>query len=383
MTAAHRRAIVLVGTSALENTKRQWESAADALPQLICLLDEGGKIIRGNRTLERWGLTPVTLVRGMTLHDVLHGAQCDGRCEIGALWREARESLLRGQPVKREIWDARLGRHVSITLQPQQQPGNGVVTIAAIEDIGELQAERRRLSAQRATVREDERRRVARDLHDALGQSLNVLKLSIQETARRMETEQSGSPAQSLYQLARDVQGIMGEVRRIAMDLRPSTLDDLGLIPTLSWFFREVEAGCKALKIERAIEVTDADVPEPLKIEIYRILQEGVCNTLRHAVARVVRVRLHRDAEGLHLCIQDDGRGFTGEVRRGVGLLNMKERAENAGGRLVIESARGKGTRLTASWPEYAAPSAPESAPEPRRRGPRLGKESLAWQIVL
>ena len=339
-------------------------------------------VIRANRTLERWGLTSVTRVRGLTLHEVLHGAGCDAQCELHTLWRAARESVLRGEPVKRESWDAKLGRHLSITIQPPQQPHLGVLAIAAIEDTGELQAERRRLTAQHVVVREDERRRVARDLHDALGQSLNVLKLSIQQAARRIETEQSASSAQSVYQLARDVQGIMGEVRRIAMDLRPSTLDDLGLIPTLSWFFREVESGCQALKIERAIEVTDADIPEPLKIEIYRILQEAICNTLRHAAAGAVHVRLHRDVDGLHLCIHDNGRGFNGNARRGVGLLNMKERAESAGGRLVVESMRGKGTRLTASWPAGANPPAAGSAFERRPRGATSGNDRLLGQIV-
>ena len=206
--------------------KRQWELAADALPQLICLLDESGKVIRANRTLERWGLAAVTQVRGLTLHDMLHGSRCDADCPVTAFWRSARESLQRGESVKHESWDAKLGRHLSIVIQPQQLPRvDGVLAIAAMEDIGDMQAERRRLTAQHVTVREDERRRVARDLHDALGQSLNVLKLSIQETARRIEAEPSTSPTQSLHQLARDVQGIMGEVRRIAMDLRPSKLD--------------------------------------------------------------------------------------------------------------------------------------------------------------
>jgi signal transduction histidine kinase len=355
--------------SALEN---QWELAANALPQLVCLLDGSGKVIRANRTLERWGLVCARQVRGLTLHEALHGAQCAADCEMLAFWRDVQARVLRGQEVRDERWDAKLERHLSIVIQPQHAPHNGEVhAVAAIDDIGERQAELQRLTAERVSVREDERRKLARDLHDALGQSLNALKLSIQQTAQCFEAEQRGRPAESLHQLARDVQRIMGEVRRIAMDLRPSTLDDLGLIPTLSWFFRELESGCKGPRVERTIEVTDAEVPEPLKIAIYRILQEAICNTVRHAGAAAVRVRLYRDAAGLHLCVQDNGRGFNGEAGRGIGLLNMKERAESGGGQLVIESQRGKGTRLTASWPAL------RSLQGARARSASLGKSVL------
>jgi signal transduction histidine kinase len=349
---------------ALEKTNQQWEHAADALPQLICLLDERGKVIGANRTIERWGLMCVTQVRGLTLHEALHGPHCADNCEMHGFWRGVQRPLLRGQEVRQERWDAKLERHLSIVIRPRPPAKNDEVrAIAAIDDVGELHAELQRLTAQHVNVREDERRRLARDLHDDLGQSLNALKLSIQQSAQRFEAEQPGRPAQSLHQLARDVQRIMGDVRRIAMDLRPSTLDDLGLIPTLRWFFRELEASCKAPRVERAIEVTDADVPEPLKIAIYRILQEAICNTVRHAGATAVRVRLHRDADGLHLCIQDNGRGFNGDAARGIGLRSMKERAESAGGRLLVESQRGKGTRLTASWSLHSARSRSDAQP--------------------
>ena len=362
-----RAGAIDIGT--LESIKRQWQLAADALPQLVCLVDRAGKVIRANRTLERWGLVPVAQVRGLTVHEALHGGQCDANCTLGAFWGRAQEALARGKEVKHQTWDERLARDLSIVIQPQQPQVGDVYAIALLEDVGPLQAHMRRLTAQHVNVREDERRRVARDLHDALGQSLNVLKLYIQETARRMEEEQPRNWAQSLEHLGHEVQLIMTEVRRIAMDLRPSTLDDLGLIPTLSWFFRELEAHCKGLAVERAIEVTDADVPEPLKIAIYRILQEAICNTVRHAGALAVRVALHRDAAGLHLRIEDNGRGFNGDARQGQGLRNMKERAESAGGRLIIESVPGKGTRLTASWPAAVVADA----------GPR---ESIAYPIA-
>jgi signal transduction histidine kinase len=345
---------VVPSAAALEKMKRQWELAADALSQVVLLLDKNARVIRANRTLERWGLAPVAQVRGLTLHEALHGPQCNGRCAMQPLWHRLAERLQRGQAVKHEAWDAQLGRHVSIVIEPQARTSAGEVgAVVTIEDVGALQEQLSQITAQHVTVREDERRRLARDLHDSLGQSLNLLKLSIQETACRFERDAEPA-AEPLHRLAREVQHIMGEVRRIAMALRPSTLDDLGLIPTLNWFFREFELGCRQLKIERAVEVSDADVPEPLKIAIYRILQEAICNTVRHAQATKVSVRLHRDSHGLHFSIEDDGRGFDGDAGRGIGLVSMRERTETSGGHLVVASVPGKGTRVTACWPASA-----------------------------
>ena len=94
--------------SALEQTKRQWELAADALPQLVCLLDQNGKVIRANRTLERWGLAPVTQVRGLTVHELLHGAQCAADCEMLAFWRDVQARSLDAKELREERWDAKL-----------------------------------------------------------------------------------------------------------------------------------------------------------------------------------------------------------------------------------------------------------------------------------
>ena len=357
----------------LEKMKLQWEVAADSMPQLVCVLDTGGNVIRANRTVERWKLGSVAEARGLSLHDLLHGKCADPQCGLRALWRIALEQLLEGRRVKHECWDPKLQRHLSILLQPPVYPPRPesteeLLAIATVEDIGEIHAreeqrvrealkeahrELQRLSAQHLTIRESERRRVAMDLHDGLGQSLNLLKLSIQETARLIGVQQQNKPtqAQALHQLAQGVEAIVCEVRRIAMDLRPSTLDDLGLLPTLSWFFRELQSRCRKPRVESEIEVAEADIPEPLKLAIYRILQEAMCNAVRHADADVVSVALLKDEDGLHLSVIDDGRGFEGCAGSGLGLQSMRERAEMLGGRFSLRSAPGEGTRIAFTWP--------------------------------
>lgn len=360
----------------LEKMKREWELAADSIPQLVCVLDRWGGVIRANRTVERWKLGSVADARGLSLHELLHGKCSDPDCGVRVFWKGALNQLLEGRRVKHECWDPKLERHLSILIQPpayapRAEPfSDELLAVATIEDISEIYAqeeqrardalretrrELQRIAEQHVHIRESERRRVAMDLHDGLGQSLSLLKLSIQETARLIEEQKSVAPAHALHQLARNVEAIVVEVRRIALDLRPSMLDDLGLLPTLSWFFREFRERCSCPSVVSRIEVAEVDIPEPMKIAIYRILQEAMCNVVRHANADVVTVRLQKDADGLQFSIADDGRGFAGTAQMGLGLQSMKERAELLGGDYSVESAPGKGTRVSVAWPLAAA----------------------------
>ncbi len=355
----------------LEKMKRQWELAADSLPQLVLLLDVEGRLIRANRTVERWQIASVAQVKGLPLHEALHGKCSDPRCRLRTLWRSASMRVCNGEDASYKGWDAKLQRHLSITIKPASGGSRRVAdlhAIATVDDVTllesrekelaqalrQVQSESRRLAALHLDIREKERGRVARDLHDGLGQSLYLLKLSIQEATRHTQSGDPGTCADCLRRLARHVDDVVAELHRIAMDLRPSTLDDLGLLPTLTWFFREIQAPGKALRFVRDIQVAEGDVPEPLKITVYRILQEAVSNAVRHARARSVAVRLYKDDEGLHLTVADDGRGFTGKTRKGLGLQSMRERAEMHGGRYAIESVPGKGTRIAVSWPAAA-----------------------------
>jgi signal transduction histidine kinase len=362
----------------MEKMKLQWELAADSMPQLVCVLDRHGHVLRANRTVERWKLRSVAGARGLSLHELLHEKCASPQCGLRVFWRSALQQLREGRRVKHECWDPELQRHLSILLQPPVYParpetGEELLGIATVEDISEIHAheeqrvrsalskarrELQRMSAQHLDVRESERRRVAMDLHDGLGQSLNLLKLSIQETARLIGTRHENDPGHAVYQLASRVEAIMGEVRRIAMDLRPSTLDDLGLVATLSWFFRDFESRCSQPRVERAIKLAEADVPEALKLPIYRILQEAMTNAMRHAAAELVTVVVRKDEEGLHLSVTDNGCGFDRHAGTGLGLQSMKERAEAHGAVFSVHSAPGDGTRIGVTWRSVGADQA-------------------------
>jgi signal transduction histidine kinase len=239
-----------------------------------------------------------------------------------------------------------------------------------IEEAGVAQAlresreELRRLSGLLLSIQEDERRRIALDLHDGLGQSISLIKLSIEKSARLLAAGATSEAGESLRQLLPRVDEALVDVRRVSTELRPLMLDDLGIMPTLSWFFREFEAVCGGIVVERAFNVAEHDVPVPLHITLYRILQEALHNIVKHSAAGRVRVGLDRIDDALHLVIEDNGRGFDPDSvkfvegqTRGLGLLSMKERASFSGGTYSLSSVPGKGTRIDVSWPAGACPA--------------------------
>jgi signal transduction histidine kinase len=241
----------------------------------------------------------------------------------------------------------------------------------AIKEVGiaralrESREELRRLSGLLVSVQEDERRRIALDLHDGLGQSVSLIKLAIEKSAGLLAAGATQEAGESLRQLIPRVEDALVEVRRVSTDLRPLMLDDLGILPTLSWFFREFETVCGGIVVEKTLNVAEKDVPAPLHITLYRILQEAFHNIVKHAGADRVRVRLDRIDDALQLSIEDNGRGFDPDSvkwvngqTRGLGLLSMKERASFSGGTYLLDSAPGKGTCIKVTWPAGICPAA-------------------------
>jgi PAS domain S-box-containing protein len=505
----------------LERVKQQLQIAVDSMPQLVCLVDGDGRVIRANRTVERWKLGAVEVVRGLSLHDVLHVDCSDPACYLRLFGQLATAASVEDRRTECDAWDSILKRHFVIHTMmpvraPEQQASCEKFFIVTVDDVTELggieeesrpavqipgqrvereiekrvqaepvpsrlltildrtpnlvamadhsgaliylnpagralldlrsqdriagmtldgchaprirhrlakeaiphakrtgawtgdcvlltrdgreietfltliahrdrggkfegfslierdltdsmrrtealqitQAQLQRLSAQHLTIQEAERKRIAADLHDGLGQSLSLLKLSIEQVALSLSAVVTESTAMALKQLVSKVKYALAELRRISMNLRPSMLDDLGIVSTLSWFFREFEASGVDTKIEREIRVNEADVPAPLKIVIFRILQEATNNAVKHADAERIKVCLRKVSDALEFTIEDNGQGFdsagVGNIRafnKGLGLQSMRERAELSGGSYDMESVPGRGTRIRVRWP--------------------------------
>jgi signal transduction histidine kinase len=203
----------------------------------------------------------------------------------------------------------------------------------------ERSAQLEQLTRQLLRAQEDERRRIARELHDHAGQVLTAVKIELDLEGRREASEMVGEA--------------LAQVRNLSNLLRPTVLDDLGLLPALRGL---VDDFSKRTRIHASLEI-DEPVPaftHELQITLFRVVQEALTNVARHAAARHVSVRLEVPGERVRLVIEDDGRGVAGEPVPHLGLLGMRERVSEAGGVLEVGSAPGSGFRLVASIPAGA-----------------------------
>jgi len=222
--------------------------------------------------------------------------------------------------------------------------------LTLLRDISErkrVEKAMRDLSHRLVRMQEDERRSIARELHDQTGQMLTYLSLLLDKCTLLP----SGDIAGTLRE-AKDVVGnVIGQVRNLALGLRPSTLDSLGLLPTLLWHFEQYTSQTQ-IQVGFTHSGLAGNLPPEVSIAAYRIVQEALTNVARHAGVREVTVRGRADAEALELQIEDRGPGFLpGQVRASGGLGIMHERVTLLGGSLVVESTPGAGTRITAVLP--------------------------------
>jgi PAS domain S-box-containing protein len=217
--------------------------------------------------------------------------------------------------------------------------------------------ELRQIPSRLISVQEEERKRLASELHDSIGQTLAAVKLWV-EMALRLRDEGVGSAAlDRLEQFVPILQRSIEETRNIYMGLRPPMLDNVGLLATLEWLRNE----CMKLYPQRHIEletgVAEEEIPENLKVNIFRIAQEALNNIAKHSKAEWVDITLSNDGNGIELVISDDGVGMNLDqilqtsTARSLGLTSMRERAELTGGSFSIESTPGEGTTTRAFWP--------------------------------
>ncbi len=232
-----------------------------------------------------------------------------------------------------------------------------------------------RLSARLLSVQERERQRIARELHDSIGQSLSAIKFMVERGVADQHPEERRATSGSLQAVVPAIQKSIEEVRRISMALRPSTLDDLGLVATISWFIREFAATYPHIRVEKSVDVDETRMPDTLKVNLFRIVQEALNNAAKHSGAERITLSLRQLGGEWHLDIEDDGVGFDPGLPRvpseegGYGLTTMRERTELFGGTLLLESAPGEGTRVYARWPLEARP-----LPAGERTGPPSGR---------
>jgi PAS domain S-box-containing protein len=227
-------------------------------------------------------------------------------------------------------------------------------------EAAELQRSRqalRGLSASVVDAREQERRRIARELHDELGQRLSALKLELAGCASAAGLPPEDPRLRAMLAMLDDT---MASVRRIAADLRPLMLDDLGLAAAVEWLAAEATRRL-GMQVQVEVDELDPEPGEPLAIAVYRMVQEALTNAARHARASRVQVRLRCRAGELQLSVQDDGPGFPLPERGrpgSYGLLGMRERARLLGGRVEIDNPPEGGGRVRVWLPLDGGPAA-------------------------
>ncbi len=204
---------------------------------------------------------------------------------------------------------------------------------------------------------EEERKRISQEMHDELGQTLTAITLDLKIIERDLDPETTQDIRERLSETRTMADELDQRIGDLALDLRPSLLDDLGLIPTLKWY---VNRFSNRAEVEVELKVNDRKKRLPPEIEtaLYRITQEALTNVARHAQANKVLLRLDQQLKAVTVTIKDDGLGFDLEellssqtIWQGLGLVGMRDRISLLGGRLDIHSKPGEGTRIEIEIP--------------------------------
>jgi two-component system NarL family sensor kinase len=275
------------------------------------------------------------------------------------------ELLLRG----------RSGRQTLVEMTAQSQPlpnGQPGSVIAWSErrlrrrsraETSATDIELRRLAYGLLRTQEAERMRVAAELHDDVAPLVVMVKYMIEDAQARLARGSPDEASSVMNGATSRLRDVLAELRRISTDLRPRLLDDLGLGPTLQWYCRGFEDACPSLGVKCRVSVEERDIPEDLKLEVFRIVQEALSNVAQHAQATRVNVSLVRLGDELRLAVDDDGVGFdptrVAEQALGLGLQAIRKRVDATQGKLEVETAPHRGTRLAANW-KLAAGALPE-----------------------
>jgi signal transduction histidine kinase len=215
------------------------------------------------------------------------------------------------------------------------------------EQVAQARTQLSQLSGRLLNAQEEERRKLSRELHDQLGQTSAALVAELAHLEREVENGPRRDRITAARLLAEES---VRSIRDVSLLLRPSMLDDLGLLPAIRWQVREVRRRTQ-LKVHINADDIAEDLSDPVRTCIYRVVQEALNNCVKHSDASAVSVELHQNDTTLSVRVQDDGHGFHPANDKGIGLLGMGERVQRLGGVLAIQSQPGQGTILSVSLP--------------------------------
>lgn len=343
----------------------------DLTPVAIWIVDDEQVVYANRAAIHLFGVSDRTQLIGRSIYTLLHAS---GHVPL-------RTHLRSASPVKNALPAIVSGtllrpdgqtREVDIATSALPDHGQTVLQMVII-DVTESQrqareqsmhrVELRRLAASVVEAREEERRRIARELHDELGQRLTAMKMELSSLRKEVAgREEAGRHIASMLEM---VDSTVAALRRIAADLRPLMLDDLGLNAAIEWLARDA---ARRLDMEVTVHLGTDDPPlaPGADIALYRMVQEALTNVARHANATDVRIELRQNVDELVLTVRDNGQGFPDRSMRQdgrYGLLGIRERAIMLGGRLDLDNPPGGGARITVHLPLRRASGQKKEAP--------------------
>ena len=328
----------------LESVVSEWAASFDACPDMLMILDRDGRVVRANEAVARVTGVPSAQLAGALVEDLFPGG-----LGVAIRARQQLSSRADADPTAttREH-DPVLDSHFLLSANPIRT--NSTTCAVVVRDVTLLvrrEEERKRLLQRVLTVQEDERGRIARELHDGIGQALVSLAVGL----ATIEGEVTCERVPRLRQIAAES---LDEVRRLAHGLRPTVLDDMGLTAALK---RLTETFTRVHSVRAELLVPEGDglrLPKDVESALYRIVQEALANVAKHAHARTVDVVLEIDGFA-RVSITDDGVGFQAprgsNGATGLGLRGMEERAHLLGGTFRVESVAGRGTTIDVRVP--------------------------------
>lgn len=353
-----------------------WEQTIDLLPQAIFLVDVHGAVTWANRAGRALARQPLKESIDRVLHALLHPHCIDQHCLVGRLWQNSVAALAHISSLDFEVGGSHTDRTIRVRVNAISSmgliEGTNQVAIAmiAVEDmtatrqreaslVRSLEALQNRInedSVRHEQARESERQRIALDLHDDIGQSLSVIRLSCENASRLLTSGDTARAIDEIKAIVPVIKNTSKQVRQIAIDLRPPVID-LGVTAALSGLVRQMQKVLPRTTIECEIDIGQGDIPQAMQLAMYRIAQEALNNIVKHADGSRVHLVLRKLKNKIQLVVADNGGGFDAKTmlsdegrEPSVGLASMQARAATSGGRLGIESTVGMGTKILASW---------------------------------
>ncbi len=343
--------------TALQESEKRYRDLVEFSPVAMTVHAEGRIVYINPAGTKLWGANKADEVLGRSPLDFVHPEYHERITERIRQIQAMEQSL---PPI--EVKNTRLDGQMLYTVGtgiPITYEGKPAILSVVLDVTERVRAEERlrELTRRLVAAQEEERKRIAQELHDELGQALTAISLDLASIEKALPSETPPEIKERLIDARSLADEVDEQISELALDLRPSLLDDLGLLPTLQWYLNRYSQRT-GIEVATDFRGLESRLPDEVETTLYRVIQEALTNIARHAQAGAVRLRLERSAAAVTASIQDDGRGFDVEDAQGpsaspggVGLLGIQDRVSTLGGRVDIHSRPGQGARIQIEIP--------------------------------